>query len=133
MLITLHYPIEVFITFSLTLDIYLRSWLSGTRILVTFTASIVAAKPHSVDVKCLIRINNKLKSSNRVSLSPGTIKNYMGDLEAFDPLQAAIDWLRERLPEMAQQQEWFLIHCKEASIFKEQQKFDQTKKEIHSK
>ena len=37
----------------------------------------------------------------------------MGDLETFEPSQAALDWLetksrRERLPEKAKQQEWFL-------------------------
>ena len=55
----------------------------------------------------------------------------MGDIEAFDPSQAALDWLRattkwKRLPEKAQQQEWFLGVHKESSLIKEQQKLNQT-------
>ena len=61
-------------------------------------------------------------------MSPGTIKNYlhvsqnMGDLEVIDPSQAALDWLRgkarrEKLPEKAKQEEWFLGVYKKASMF----------------
>ena len=47
----------------------------------------------------------------------------MGDLEAFDPSQAALDWLRGKiwrgmLPEKAQQQEWFLAFIKKSPYLK---------------
>ena len=107
--------------------------------LITSLARIVAAKPHSADDERLISVYNKAKSNDRASLSPGTIKNYlhvsqnMGDLETFDPSQAALDWLEtkaeERLPEKAEQQEWFLGVYQEASLFIEQIKLGQANKD----
>ena len=61
-------------------------------------------------------------------MSLGTIKKYlhvsqkMGELEAFDSSQAALDWLRGKT-----RREWILSVNKEVSIVKEQQKFNQTK------
>ncbi len=63
---------------------------------------VVAAKPHSTDVECLISTYNKLKTSDRASLSSETLRNYMhvfqnmGDLESFDPPQTALDWLTNK-------------------------------------
>ena len=106
--------------------------------LFTSFAPILAAKPH---VERLISIYNELKSSDRPSLSPGTIKNFLhvlqnkGDLEAFDPPQAALDSLRAK-PEGKGYQTRHNNNngykegiYKEASIFKEQQKLNQTKKD----
>ena len=45
--------------------------------LITSLTRIVAAKPHSADVERLICVYNKLKSNDRASFSPGTIKNYL--------------------------------------------------------
>ena len=101
--------------------------------LTTAIARVVAAKPHSADVERLISTYNKLKTSDRASLSSETIRNYlhvsenMGDLESFDPSQAALDWLtsknrRARHPEKAKQQGWFI------GVFTEAEDHRQTKK-----
>ena len=70
---------------------------------ITSLTRIVAAKPHSADVERLINVYNKLKSNDRASLSPGTIKNYlhvsqnMGDMETFDPFASSPRLARNKM------------------------------------
>ena len=64
-------------------------------------------------------------------MSPGTIKNYlhlsqnMGDHEAFDPSQAALDWLREKQKGNVARKGTTI---RMIFIFDEQEKPNQTKK-----
>ena len=108
-------------------------------VLTIAIARLVAAKPHSADVERLISTYNKLKTSDRSSLSSTTLRNYlhvvqnMGDLDIFDPSQAALDWItdqerRARYPEKAKQQSWFVGVFKEAEDFRQRQKTEKSQK-----
>ena len=76
------------------------------RPLAVAMARIIAATPHSADVERLISYYNILKTSDRSSLSPATIKNQlyikinMPTLSEFDPQPAINYWvnLKERHP-----------------------------------
>ena len=107
--------------------------------LTTAIARVVAAKPHSADVERLVSTYNKLKTSDRAWLSSETIRNYlhvsenMGDLESFDPSQAALDWLtsknrRAKYPEKAKQQGWFIGVFTEAEDYRQKKKAEISQK-----
>ena len=56
----------------------------------------------------------------------------MGDLDTFDPSQAALDWItdkerRARCPEKARQESWFVGVFKEAEEFRQRQKTEKAK------
>eukprot|EP00794_Sanderia_malayensis_P014618 gene14618-16132_t len=108
-------------------------------VLTIAIACLVAAKPHSADVERLISTYNKLKTSDRSSLSSTTLRNYlhvvqnMSDLDTFDPSQAALDWItdkerRARCPEKAKQQSWFVGVFKEAEDFRQRQNTEKSQK-----
>jgi len=65
-------------------------------------ARIIAAKPHSADVECIISYYNVLKTYKRSSLSPETIKNSlyikmnMPVVAEFDPQPAILKWLNSK-------------------------------------
>ena len=94
-------------------------------------ARLVAAKPHSADVE--------RRGSLEHTLSSTTLRNYlhvvqnMGDLDTFDPSQAALDWItdkerRARCPEEAKQQSWIVGVIKEAEDFRQRQKTEKSQK-----
>ena len=67
-------------------------------------ASIIAAKPHSMNVERIVSSYNLIKSTDRSSLSGDTVQDYlvvrhMSPVAKFDVRPAAEEWItrRERL------------------------------------